>query len=75
MQWISVKEKRPKKLHKVLFYYILDKHMPNIAVGYNTIDGWNIYLPYSSFDLKDGPVEVTHWAELPDYPDKKLEDE
>ncbi len=40
-------------------------------MGYLCDEGWDIYVPYTSFKLKSGVNDVTHWMELPDYPKKE----
>lgn len=73
MNWISVEDKLPLLLHKVLFHWIylqggIDN---NISMGYLTGEnygGWDIYLPCSSYPLDRNYIKVTHWMELPEYP-------
>lgn len=69
MNWISVKEQLPPKLRKVLFHWVTHGHLRNVSMGYRCEDGWNIYLPYHSFGLRDDICPVTHWAELPEFPE------
>lgn len=72
MQWISVEEKMPKPLEKVLFYCVLENYLKNVYMGYWCDEGWDIYLPYHSFKLSPHVTKVTHWMELPDYPKDEL---
>ena len=67
-EWISVKERLPRKQQKVLFYWLLNGHGKNISMGYMCNEGWNIYLPYHSFKMCPDKLKVTHWMELPEYP-------
>jgi len=69
MNWICVEEKLPERLQKVLFVCVQDKHLRNIYMGYWSEAGWDIYLPYDSFKLREGVNVVTHWMELPEYPE------
>jgi hypothetical protein len=69
MIWISVKERLPRKLQKVLFHWVTHGHLRNISMGYMCAEGWNIYLPYHSFGLRGDICPVTHWAELPEFPE------
>lgn len=66
--WIKTSEKLPIINDKVLFFCIRDKCYKNIYMGYRTHEGWNIYLPYHSFELKNHANNVTHWMELPKFP-------
>jgi hypothetical protein len=66
--WISVEERLPPKMTKVLFYCVQEGHLKNIYMGYLCANGWNIYLPYSSFGLRDDMMPVSHWMELPNMP-------
>gem|GEM_PF-2298767 len=38
-------------------------------MGYLCNEGWDIYLPYSSFKLRADVCLVTHWMELPELPE------
>ncbi len=77
MNWIDVNDRLPKKLQKVLFHWIMEGHLKNISMGFLDYRGWCIYLPYSSYGFNHEYVDVTHWAEIPDYPkiDKGLSSE
>ncbi len=73
MSWISVKDRLPKKFQKVLFHWVLKYSsgypcVSSISMGYLCEQGWDIYLPYHSYALRDDICPVTHWMELPDYP-------
>lgn len=68
MTWISVEDRLPELLEKVLFFWDCSGAVKNISMGYRCEQGWNIYLPYHSFGLRDGVCPVTHWMPLPDYP-------
>ena len=68
MGWISVNTRLPKKLQKVLFHWLLNGHGKNISMGYMCDGGWNIYLPYHSYGLRADVCPVTHWRELPEFP-------
>ena len=67
-KWISIEDRLPEKLQKVLFYCIRDEFIKNIYMGYLCGETWNIYLPYESVMLKKDINQITHWMELPDYP-------
>lgn len=69
MHWIDVKDRLPEKMQKILFCCIQEGYLINIYMGYLCDDGWDIYLPYSSFKLRGDICPVTHWMELPDYPE------
>jgi hypothetical protein len=69
MKWIDVNERPPKKLQKVLFHWMMDDYLKNISMGFLDDRGWCIYLPYSSYGFNGEFVKVTHWAEMPNYPD------
>ena len=76
MNWISVEDRLPKNLQKVLFHWIFNGHCKNISMGYFHDGGWDIYLPYQSHGLvndKSDIVLVTHWAELPSFPKPTIE--
>jgi hypothetical protein len=73
MEWISVKERLPGMLQKVLFHWVMldsvgQPVIMNVSMGYLCKDGWNIYLPYHSYGLRADVCPVTHWRELPDFP-------
>lgn len=68
--WIKVEAELPPLLQKVLFLWDA-LGVINIAMGYRCEEGWDIYLPYKSFQLNPLMVDVTHWMELPDYPDSE----
>lgn len=68
MTWISVEEKLPPLLRKVLFHWICPGSNRNVSMGYLCKDGWDIYLPYHSYKMHNERLSVTHWMELPEYP-------
>ncbi len=68
MTWISVTERMPKKLHKVLFHWVCPDGNKNISMGFLCDAGWDIYLPYNSYGLSQDVCPVTHWMEVPDFP-------
>lgn len=68
MNWISVEERLPELLLKVLFHWICPGGNRNISMGYRCDEGWDIYLPYHSFKMRPDLLKVTHWCELPDFP-------
>lgn len=68
MNWISIKEELPRKLQKVLFHWICPGGNKNVSMGYLCDEGWDIYLPYHSFKMCPEKLKVTHWMELPEYP-------
>lgn len=72
MKWCSVDDKLPEINEKVLFYSIQDKYLERIYMGYLNHEGWNIYSPYTSICLKELFTKVTHWMELPEYPNKEI---
>ncbi len=71
MNWISVEDRLPKLLEKVLFFWVMDDMVKNIAMGYLCDKGWDIYFPYASFQIGNSCIKVTHWMPLPDYPSDK----
>lgn len=68
-KWISVKVSFPKILHKVLFHWVCPGGNRNISMGYLCNEGWDIYLPYASYKISPEYIKVTHWMELPDFPE------
>ncbi len=68
MTWISVKERLPRKLQKVLFHWVMQGNLRNISMGYLCDKVWYIYLPYHSFGLRADAWLVTHWMECPEFP-------
>ena len=69
LMWISVADELPKRLQKVLFFWVMEGHLKNVSMGFRDEAGWRVYLPYTSYALNPEFIEVTHWMELPDYPD------
>lgn len=67
-EWISVSDRLPIKLEKVLFHWLAPGNLRNISMGYRCDAGWNIYLPYHSFGLRNDICPITHWMELPQFP-------
>jgi hypothetical protein len=67
-QWISVEDRLPELLQKVLFFWVKDDQVRNIAMGFRNKLGWRIYLPYTSYEVTTEYIRVTHWMELPEYP-------
>lgn len=68
MTWISVEDKFPPRLQKVLFHWLLPGGNRNVSMGYHSEEGWDIYLPYHSYEMSNEKLTVTHWMELPEYP-------
>lgn len=66
--WISVEDKLPDLLKKVLFHWIGPEGNKNISMGYLCKQGWDIYLPYHSFQMHPKRLKVTHWRELYEFP-------
>ena len=66
--WVSVEDCLPPRLHKVLFLWTCPGGNRNVSMGFHTEAGWDIYLPYHSYGLRDDLCPVTHWMEIPDYP-------
>lgn len=73
MNWISVEDKLPHLLRKVLFHWIGPGGNKNVSMGYLCKEGWDIYLPYDSYKLHNERIKVTHWTELPEFPKKLTE--
>lgn len=73
IDWIDVNERTPKLLQKVLFHWVCPGGNRNISMGYLCNEGWDIYLPYHSYKMHPKRLYVTHWAELPNFPEYKLE--
>ena len=53
---------------KFYFFCVQDGHLKNIYMCYLCEKGWDIYLPYDSFKLSPELINVTHWMELPEFP-------
>lgn len=74
-EWISVQDELPKLLQKVLFHWVTkDSYgkvcVRNVSMGYRCEQGWDIYLPYHSFGLRGDVCHVTHWMEIPEFPEQ-----
>lgn len=67
-EWIATADKLPRKTHKVLFHWICPAGNKNVSMGYLCESGWNIYLPYDSYELNAEYIKVTHWMEIPEFP-------
>lgn len=72
MEWISIKDRLPNNLQKVLFHWVSSGRLRNIAMGYLCEDGWDIYLPYHSYKLRQDKFPVTHWRDLPEFPEMEF---
>lgn len=70
--WISVKERLPDKLQKVLFHWVCPGGNRNISMGYLCNEGWDIYLPYHSYKMNPKILKVTHWMNLPLFPEYEI---
>ena len=70
MNWISVKDRLPDKLQKILFFWVMEGHLRNVSMCFSDDKGWRSYLPYTSYYLNPEFIEVTHWMELPEYPNE-----
>lgn len=68
--WIKVEDNLPSKLHKVLFHWLCPGGNRNVSMGYLCDEGWDIYLPYHSFKMCPEKLKVTHWRELPKFPEE-----
>lgn len=73
MNWICVKERLPNKLQKVLFHWVCPGGNRNISMGYLCDAGWDIYLPYDSYRMHPDRLKVTHWMNLPLFPEYEIE--
>ena len=73
INWIDVNDRVPKLLQKVLFHWVCPGGNRNISMGYLCNEGWDIYLPYHSYKMHPKRLHVTHWAELPNFPEYKIE--
>lgn len=71
--WISVEDKLPDLLQKVLFHWVCPAANRNISMGYRCEEGWDIYLPYHSYKMHPLRLHVTHWSELPKFPEISYE--
>lgn len=71
--WISVDDRLPKFLQKVLFHWLTPECNRQISMGYLCEEGWDIYLPYTSFKMHPTRLLVTHWRELIQFPEYSLE--
>lgn len=67
--WISVEERLPHDFHEVLYFAINDKGSKEIMTGHRENGTWtHCCLFYSTTYLNSDYVKVTHWMELPEYP-------
>ncbi len=75
--WISVKDKLPPEFHEVMYVAINEHGSKEIMNGHRQGNYWtHCCMFYSTLGLCDD-IKVTHWMELPDYPeiDKGLSSE
>lgn len=68
-EWIPVKEKLPEASGEFLVYPIPNPDMNIISATFQTWDGKWIQDFYNGHDYEDFYPVVTHWAEIPDYPE------
>lgn len=66
--WISVEDKLPPDKHEVLYFAMNDMGNMEIMTGHRERGVWtHCCLWYSTMHLND-ECKVTHWMELPNYP-------
>lgn len=69
MNWISAKDKLPPFNHEVLYVAITDTGTREMMTGHLGAQGWtHCCMFYSTMHLNESVI-VTHWMELPEFPD------
>jgi hypothetical protein len=70
MNWISVEERLPDPYHEVMYFAIAEKHNKEIMIGHLTHTGfWTHCCMFYGTNMLNELVVVTHWAELPEFPE------
>lgn len=64
MEWISIKNKLPNKMEKVLCFYEFEPESPNV-IGDNIYYGGGIWMC--------GTDNVTYWMPLPEEPSESVD--
>lgn len=72
-KWIDCEQSLPPDRYEVLFYATTNKGMTKeIMTGHRENGKWmHCCLFYSSMILHPEDVQVTHWMEMPSYPEEK----
>ncbi len=69
MNWISAKDSLPPFNHEVLYVAITDTGTREMMTGHLGAQGWtHCCMFYSTMHLNENVI-VTHWMELPEFPD------
>ena len=69
MKWISVKDELPRDFQEVLFFALTNGgNTREIMTGHRENGFWKHCCMFYSSQTLNHLVKVTHWMELPDYP-------
>ena len=72
MNWISVKDRLPPDYQEVLYFATLDQGTSKeIMTGHREKGYWTHCCLFYATSILSDEVIVTHWMNLPDYPEKE----
>lgn len=66
--WISVDDQLPPEKQEVMYFATFHDFNKEIMVGHREGDVWTHCCMFYSTRFLSENVKVTHWMELPDYP-------
>ncbi len=66
--WISVEDRLPEDKQEVMYFAINPMGTSEIMIGHREKGVWTHCCLWYSTQILNDDVQVTHWMELPDYP-------
>lgn len=69
MEWISVEDRLPPDYQEVMYFAINEMGSREIMTGHRFSGHWTHCCLWYSTQVLNKDAKVTHWMELPDYPE------